>query len=182
MTEAEVVAALVAAYPREVECFTTQRLCVMAARIGSEALGYFGIGCRVVPVEMMVFNDLAAEAIVGRLPFSEWPEDAWSIGVTRDTPGPGYAGHLLIETEEGRILDLSARQFDRPGRMDVRGPRVWTSADLRTTIHPGELMAHEPGLTWLWTPFVDASYRRAPDWRRGSEIAGPVIRAMRACL
>lgn len=184
MSEEAVVRALARAYATDVEPrFVHTRLCVLAARIGAGVLDYFGVGNRVVPVEMMVFNDAAAEELKADRPIEEWPPEAWSIGITRDAPGPGYAGHLLIETEEGRLVDLSARQFDRRGLLDIDGPRVWESDEVVLTgLRPGERIAHEPNVTWLWTPFSDASYRRAPDWRSGAEDAGRIIRSLRPAL
>lgn len=88
--------------------------CIEAAKIGLAVLKELGVTARPLPCAYRIANPLAHEFISTRQPVSEWPDDAWAIGVDPDSnaPGPGWNGHVVV-LGDGFMLDLSAGQFHR---------------------------------------------------------------------
>lgn len=136
--------------------------CILATRLACKVLGRFGIPAWPVPTVTAYLNVLAEQCLRANMPVEAWPEGAWSIGVGEHATGPGYPGHLWMATANW-MLDLSARQFDRP----LKGLRA-----------PGSMMLPRPhpfrepvgaripgGVLVTLAPLHDFSYRSAPDWR-----------------
>lgn len=173
MTEEDVLNALIDAWQQEVAPIVRKDCCILAARCTSAVLDYFGIGNKVLACEAFVFNTLALDELErGNDDPKQWPEGAWSIGVGRHSPGKGYAGHVIVRTESGALVDLSAGQFYRRGRIDIDGPRVWVN-----TVQRDDITFVQDGSAVLsFRPSASSAYRNAPDWRRGREEAARIIR------
>lgn len=109
----------------------TSDCCINAARVGVEVLKRLGVPAKPVSVRIFLFNRFAWDLYRKGVPIGTWPEHAWSLGVGDrdgfDEPGR-WNGHLMVEGD-GFLLDLSARQFDRPGRIVVNEP--WVIPPLR---------------------------------------------------
>jgi len=103
--------------------------CINGTRVGIHVLRNVGVEAKPVAVEFAILNRFAAELYLGGVPVGDWPEHAYSIGARSDhEPAEGgWAGHLMIEGEDW-VMDLSARQFHRPGKIDCPGPIVLAGA------------------------------------------------------
>lgn len=136
--------------------------CILATRVTIAVLDAHGIKAWPVPTETDVFNQAAAQLVGARVPIDEWPEHAWSIHAGHGSPGTGYPGHLWAGTD-GLMIDLSARQFNRPGRLAFDGAMV-----LPLELHgPDPVMCEREDGTLLFVRRTgDRSYRRANDWTR----------------
>lgn len=163
------------------------RCCIAAACMGSEALRYFGVPAEPVAADVVLFNARGWDLQQAGIPTSEWPPEAWSLGVQHETnvaqgmPGPkGYPGHLVIIVHD-LLIDLSAAQFNRPAR-NLRCDRplildggTWDDAagamSFGATLPDGSKIAY-----WL-RPEI-RSWRASPDARRKS-LAGAMIRRIR---
>lgn len=99
--------------------------CINGSRVALGALDLLGIPARPASVTFAIFNQFAWDMYCRQIPVDKWPEHAHSIGVDkRDTHDPkpgGWYGHLIVEGD-GWLLDVSAAQFDRPGRIVSDGP------------------------------------------------------------
>jgi hypothetical protein len=174
VNEPEVFDALVAAWEREIAPHVRRDCCILAARATSLVLDYYGIPNKVVPCEVFIANDAAlTELDKGNADFTTWPEGAWSMGAGGLSPGEGYAGHVVVNAAQ-RVIDLSAGQFHRAGRINIDGPRVWNSGAMQGN----SLVILEHGVWMLFTPTRDRTYRNTPDWRRGRVAASRIIRTI----
>jgi hypothetical protein len=89
--------------------------CINGSRVTISALARLGVYARPLSVSFILFN--------AHVPPDVWQPPAHSLGVG---PGAvkgadGWDGHLVVEGE-GWTLDVSARQFHRPGRLISDGP------------------------------------------------------------
>ena len=158
--------------------------CLVASRIGLEALRYFEVGVAPLPTRALAVDRNWIEwQREGAEP--PMPAGSWSVGVGWETDAPGLSAHVVLELEDdGLLLDLDSAQLARPHRgilvprsvltplvVDGEG-RTWAAVDLE-----------EGGqLTYIPHPSPPA-FRSAPDWRRsGQRLAGRAIREMRALL
>jgi hypothetical protein len=101
--------------------------CINGTRIGIEALRHFGVEAEPLSVRFAVFNRKGWSAAQIGMPFEEWPQDAWSVGINEGsvTAGENWAGHLVIHVPEWCVVDLSAEQFARPAReLFIDGPLI----------------------------------------------------------
>lgn len=165
--------------------------CILAARVGHEALSYFRVAHDVRPVAVACFNaEAMIELAAGRDVAADWPPEAWSVSASSRSedrgPLPGWSGHLVL-TVGDFLVDLTAEQFDRPSKGIVTGGPVLAHRDEledTTMLGPEAVsIALTRGQYVAWGEPENLSYRRAPDWRRNyGRFAGPVIRAMRAEL
>ena len=101
--------------------------CINGTRVAVRTLERFGVRAHPVSVQFLLFNRFAWELYNAGVPVDDWPEHAWSLGVgpreeIRDEDH--FDGHLVCEGEDW-TLDISAGQFDRPGRIVVPGPKVF---------------------------------------------------------
>lgn len=171
--EQDIIDALVDGWITAVEPHTRVNACILAARVTSLVLDYYNITNRVIACETFVFNQAAIKQLELNTPTGEWPPEAWSIGVTSDSPGGEYGGHLIVKTDE-LLIDLSARQFHRPGRISINGPRVW---DEVFVTDDGRYMVNEDDVWVMYVPATHlAPYRNTPDWRNGKPVAARFIR------
>jgi hypothetical protein len=101
--------------------------CINATRTGIDALAAYGVKAKPVSVSMVIANQAASQLIEAGVPFTEWPEHAWSIGLGHDnatSPDAGWNGHLVIEVGNYYVIDLSGEALHRPGLIEIDGPIV----------------------------------------------------------
>lgn len=104
--------------------------CVNGTRVATRALPRLGVRARPVSVEFLLFNRFAWDLWHAGVGVDDWPAHAWSLGVGSSGPVSSdpkgedrWDGHLICEGA-GWTLDISARQFNRPGRIVVPEPLV----------------------------------------------------------
>lgn len=149
--------------------------CINASRTGIEVLRQLGVKAKPLSVSIVVFNDFAWRLFQADKPTCEWPPQAWSIGVsTGQDSRPGkWNGHLMIEGD-GWMLDLSARQFHRPGRITVTEP--WIIPPVEEERHTTYVDDHRQVLMIARTPRSNG-WRRAPGWiDRRPEVEQELLR------
>lgn len=106
--------------------------CVLSARVAHEVLRRHGISSRPLTVRWVLVNRAWAEQHEA-IAASGWDweayPDAWNVGVGAgdDDPGPrgkrqGWAGHLVVLTGSGWLIDPSVDQGSRPERHIVAEP------------------------------------------------------------
>lgn len=171
----DIIEALVHEWVQSVAPTVRVDCCILAARTTSLVLDYYGITNKVLACEVVVFNEAALEQMqAGNDNPEAWPLDAWSIGVGRHSPGNAYAGHLVVRVGDV-LVDLSAAQFHRPGRIDIDGPRVWPI----DTINEAGVYVVNDGTAWLGIkPGGVPPFRGTKDWRYGREVAAVIINAI----
>lgn len=140
--------------------------CITLTRIGIEVLQRFGVKARPLPCELFVANTLAMRLALEGVPASQWPEEAYSLGVAANADGrEGWNAHLAIEWQVGEqqgILDLDIARYSRPRYGIVVEPRP-------------VVPSHGTGGTWWragptawvrWTPARHLSgFKKTPAWR-----------------
>lgn len=99
--------------------------CINGTRVVCRAMEKLDVRARPVSVCFLLFNRFAWDLYQAGIEIDEWPDYAWSLGV-----GPGHAkgggkwdGHLCAEGN-GWTLDISAAQFNRPGKIISTKPRI----------------------------------------------------------
>jgi len=99
--------------------------CINGTRVVVRALEKLGVTARPVSVHLLLFNRFAWDLFREGVGVEDWPDQAWSLGVGPDIAKGGgrWNGHLMAEGR-GWTLDISAGQFNRPGRIICPGPRV----------------------------------------------------------
>ena len=144
--------------------------CVNGTRVAIEVLHRFGVEARPLSVAFILFNRFAWELYNEGVPADEWPEHAWSLGVgpegmtvSIDDQGEDrWNGHLVAEGDNW-TLDISAGQFDRPGRIVCRGPRVMPALPAKGWVEMidnfGQILAIR-----RWPE--NNAWRHAPGWKR----------------
>jgi hypothetical protein len=182
MDERAVVEAMARAWrewQREPEFPFKHNHCINGARIVIEALRQFDIAAWPVSVQFILFNRPAWDLWAEGIPFPAWPEHAWSLGV-----GPGgkkeggdWDGHLVVCTE-GFTIDISAAQFNRPGRITVDGPKLLPPLEddwMQLSDDHDQILVIKP-----WPE--NNGWRIASGWKRlqGEEVREIVARTRRA--
>jgi hypothetical protein len=153
--------------------------CILATRLGVEALRYKGIRARAVPVRLNVFNKQAAELLQANVPNEQWTAEsgAWVVSIGHGAVnGDGWNGHLVIIAQERYLVDLTAAQVQRLHR-GIEAEAFWHEA---RDLAQGEPIAlgTEDGSLWLYEPDPEnRSYLQAPAWAgyRVSVRSGKVI-------
>jgi hypothetical protein len=176
-----VLDALADAWSSEIRPIVRINSCILAARAGTAALHYFDVDAVEVAGDMVVFNELAHDLFCQDVPLREWPAEAWSVGTCEGSPGDGYAGHLIIQTD-GHLLDLTAYQSHRPHKALLVPDSVIIAVDTVLEVPPWRAWRTESVATFMFRATGDRSYRSAPDWRKGRSQAGLLIRRMRELL
>lgn len=95
--------------------------CIESTRLLVEACKILEIPARAQAVDVRVFN-LEAWTLHGMgVPIEQWPHTAHSVGTGAGRqPVTGWDAHLVaVVREEGqrRLVDASASQFERPGKI-----------------------------------------------------------------
>lgn len=156
--------------------------CILGARVAVEVGRYFGVPITERSTDTLVANALAWKLIGEAVPVEEWPDEAWTIGVNHESPGNGYPGHVIAESEHF-VIDLSAAQFART-KKGIKGeallaPKLdgfdWSASLVISSADDGTVIVYKP--------MTDTTYKTAPDWRNrlnwGTE-ASALIRLMKA--
>ncbi|KQP62920.1 hypothetical protein [Nocardioides sp. Leaf285] len=172
--------------------FEETNTCVATTAIGVRVLEHYGITARPTSVWVSAINGKGFRLREQGVHPSQWPDDAWSIGVrpgmratdvSLDARTGGWDGHLVLILRRpggGRtLIDLTADQFDRPQRdlhvhgpvfMDIPRESAWTPRDPMSAItHRGASpeqsgsASANPTIVEYWpTPPADPETRR---WR-----------------
>lgn len=106
--------------------------CIETARALQETLTRIGIPARLLPVDIIANNPAAYRLKQQHVPISEWPRDAWSVGIVDNKAAPriqrkgGWDGHMLVRVAKEWLCDPNAGQFYRQGLIHM--PPGWTVA------------------------------------------------------
>lgn len=157
--------------------------CIASTRILTSVLDYFGYPSEPLPCRAVVWTSLGFEQAEANVPFEQWPEGAWSVGVsgTGKTTGKRWDGHLVAMVADRWLIDPSADQFTRPQRGMNVGLVVVDAAEWgdRSRLHcwrrPDGLVV---GYSLMPNP---GGWRDSPDWRQGRyrDVVGTVIRRLK---
>lgn len=151
-----------AAWEREASFPYDEDCCINATRVATRVLDSVGVRARPLSVWVLLLNQFALELAEADVAVSDWPNHAWSVGVQPGLAPPGqWNGHLIAEGD-GWALDLSARQFHRPGKLIVDKP--WVLPAIPTE---GRGMFRDPHAQTLYVVRNPANnrWRTAPGWR-----------------
>lgn len=152
--------------------------CILGTRVLIDVLAYFGVEGSALPVRVLVLNQAGAEQMEKGIPISEWPDEAWSVGVDdRNPDNPTveearakwrFPAHLVVQAN-GYLLDPTADQMDRP----QRGLRVLGSvaAQLPDDFFDGGYVGlHDPNtgtrMFYSPSPLRPHTWKSAPDWTK----------------
>jgi len=150
--------------------------CIESTRLGLLVFERLGIPARPQPVRVAVMNRLSWNLMNANVPFKQWPDEAYNLGVgfrQGDVPPDGWNGHLVaIVREPGQprhLIDISADQFDRPGRLNVPGPVGMTITKLWTPNDPAYRLLQDGDTILDYRPFapgdpVGQEYLSTPAW------------------
>lgn len=151
--------------------------CINGTRVVCRAMEKLGVRAQPVSVQFALFNRFAWALFSEGVPVSEWPDHAWSLGV-----GPGHVkgtdrwdGHLVAEGTSW-TLDISAAQFNRPGRITVSGPRIMPKLP---PVGRGLVLDDEYGQRLIISRWpANRTWRTSGGWMRlhGTEVAELVAR------
>lgn len=142
----------------------SHRCCILAARVSTNVLGRLDVDARAVAFDWALFNEPARQLAAAGVPFDQWPEFAWSVYAGQEAPGNGYPGHVVTVTDDA-LVDLSAAQFHRPGRIELDGPLIIANPDRLPWPQRGEHIEWRMGnLTVMARATGDKGFRVAPDW------------------
>jgi hypothetical protein len=95
--------------------------CINGTKVVVETFHHYGVEAEATQVDVSVFNRTGWECYQRDISLETWPKHAWSVGVyegqgTHVPTGPNrWNGHLVALTGED-VVDISARQFQRPDR------------------------------------------------------------------
>lgn len=152
--------------------------CIETTRLGLLVLEHYGIPARPQPVRVAVVNRQAYGLMEKRIPAVEWPDSAYSLAVgyrQGDDDPLNWNGHLVAVAREPdqprRVLDMSADQFDRPGRLSVPGPVSMSVTGLWTPADPLTRILQDGDTIIQYRPFAPSdpignAYKVAPAWTR----------------
>lgn len=195
--ETNILAALETEWRKQVQPNVRVNSCILASRLTSEVLSYFGIYHEVFSTYAMAVNDLMYRHMEENLKPFQWHPEAWSVGVGFENAvatqvdrrtEPGYEGHVCVATAD-HFIDLSALQFDRPKHgIESGGTLVVPNNTIEV-----QAVGSESGGKWAHVDLVkgrllfrvknDTSFKNSVDWRTNyREAAGPVIRAIKKTL
>jgi hypothetical protein len=138
--------------------------CVLACKVLLRTFNEHDIPVTVHPTQVIVTNAASRQLIADRIPFDKWPPHAWSIGSDR-TPKPGqYPGHLILTTAT-HLIDPSAGQFNRPGKLHVPNVIVTDLGGFHTEGNTGATGPDGTTVEWFKDPTLGLQHRNSPNWR-----------------
>lgn len=155
--------------------------CIESTRLGLLVFERLGIPARPQPVRVAVMNKASWQLMNEGVPIELWPESAHNLGVgflSQDDNPDGWNGHLVaIVREPGKprhLIDISADQFDRPGRLNVPGPVGMTINHLWTPTDPVYRVLQDNDTILDYRPFapgdpIGNAYKDAPAWNNDPE-------------
>ena len=167
--------------------------CILAANFAHSILSRLDIRHEVLPVGTTVFNRRGWELF--GVPSHKLPDEAWQVHCSSASPGPGFGGHIIIQTENF-FFDPTALQFSRPHHEILLGETLIVPLDKRTFIergsvpHPIHVLYRTNGFwtfpigSGLYSYFLEkwnTIYRKSPDWRVPPQALGipSIIEEMR---
>lgn len=175
----------------------TVNTCVLSTRIGIGVLGRFGVTSRPMPVYVSVHNIAAWHLTKDKVPISQWPPHAHSVGIHETSNvigGGGWNGHLVLILRQDPaggaprlLIDLTADQFDRPIRnllvggpifMDIAANAAWTPEDPLFTVtgaskgDPEAVLSYRPMRPG--TPAA-SEWKHANDWIQKQEQVAEAV-------
>ncbi len=146
--------------------------CILAGRLGVEALRAQGIRARPLPVSLQVCNQPMVDMLDRVGGFSKVTQadvdqaneqGAWMIalGVEPGNAG-GWDGHLVLIVDERYMLDLTAGQVARLHK-GIQAKPFWIPA--RDLVRKGGSAWRAPdGCVWVYEATDDKSYLTKPAW------------------
>lgn len=152
--------------------------CIETTRLAILVLDRLGLPARAQSVRAAILNVQARDLIERGVPMAQWPPSAWSLACGYDTnpnEGDDWSGHLVaVVREPGKprvIMDASADQFDRPGKLNVPGPVLTTVTGLWTPRDPMARVLADQTTVISYEPFAPSDpqgqdYLRARAWTR----------------
>lgn len=154
--------------------------CINGTRVVCRAMEKLGVRAQPVSVQFFLFNRFAWALSSEGVPIAEWPDHAWSLGVGegRTKGTSGWDGHLVAEGANW-TLDISAAQFNRPGKIIVPGPRILPKLP---PVGRELLLVDEYGQRLVMSRWpANRTWRTAGGWMRlhGTEVAELVERTTR---
>ena len=158
--------------------------CILAANFAHLILSRLDIRHEVLPVGTTVFNRRGWELF--GVPSHKLPDEAWQVHCSSASPGPGFGGHIIIQTENF-FFDPTALQFSRPQHEILLGETLIVPLEKRTFIergsvpHPIHVLYRTNGFwtfpigSGLYSYFLEkwnTIYRKSPDWRVPPQALG----------
>ncbi len=139
--------------------------CINGARCAISVLGKLGVKARPVSVGLAFFNRFAWDLFSAGIPVPEWPKHAWSIGINSndDDANGRWGGHLMVEGD-GFTIDVSCRQFDRPGLLVV--DEGWLFPPIPPIPQVAELTDELGQRLMVWRTPENSGWRHATGWKR----------------
>lgn len=161
--------------------------CIETTRLSLMVFEHFGIKARAQSVKVAIMNREAWEHIERQGDPKVFPPRAHALSVGHSggvEPG-GWNGHLvtMIQEQPRRMVDISADQFNRPGKVLVPGPMMMTIDSSTWTPQDSTFMTAEGGATVLdYRPFAPGDargneYKNSPAWSENSETFAEIARA-----
>lgn len=155
--------------------------CLAAAAMTRDVYAHLGFpGVRVLGVRAAVFNDAGWNQWLKNTPPSDWPDEAWSVGVrgTGRVSEGSWDGHAVayvparVGGGEAWLIDLSAPQMSRASR-GINVPPLALRVD--GSFYDGD--------TWSWRlPGAMLTMSAAPVLTKAAHAqiaaAGPVIKSL----
>jgi hypothetical protein len=149
--------------------------CVEVSRLGLEVLQRVGVNAKPLPCELMIANLSGTQHIIRNVPVSQWPDDAWSLGVlARDNPlGSPWNAHLVIEWT-GRsgvtgLLDLDLGRHSRPDYGICLRPTSYAWPDGNTESMWG-MLGDDSFVRWTAARHL-TNFKRVEAWRQRPDPA-----------
>lgn len=172
----EIVDAWAAVADEEVKAGLAVNHCILGTRTLMEVCHALAVVAYPVPVEVVAMNRPGAIQVALGVPYQSgrWPPEAWSVGATTRSTGPGYPGHLVLVAElAGRrwLVDSSSGQFRRE-QHGIKPPQA-LCVELVDTEWPADpevswrIDRGDWVMSWKPAPQLGNRHRAATDWRRG---------------
>ena len=173
MTELELAKELARAWT-PIAPASLQGACIESTKYGIEVLRRVGVKAKPLPCALAAFNQAGWRAFQAHLPFRDWPEEAWSIGVDPDrrTPDPepgrrGWDGHLIIEGDTF-LADLALGDLARPHRQLYLEPLAVAKGGEAAHLEGGWAAVSDQGTVVVWQ-----ERRELRRWKQGSAWRRP---------
>lgn len=169
--EEAVMDAMTAESGRVIPLYFKPDCCIGSTRAGIMALKDFGIQARALPCDAVVLNPAYRERVESGRPAASveemraWDDGSWTVGIGFGSGEPGkWAGHLVILTESGNVVDLSITQANRPAHGIDLEP-LWFPAEPELLTGTGRQFVGCGGSAVGYQAKPDApDWRKSPDW------------------
>lgn len=151
--------------------------CILGCNFAHQMLIRLDVDHEVLPVGTTVFNRRGWELF--GIPANRLPDDAWQVNCSSHSLGPGFSGHVIIQTKN-YFFDPTAVQFSRP-QHDILIEETLIVPLSEMEVHQRGSAPHAIHLLYrtdefrtfpigsgLYSYFLEkwnTVYRRAPDWK-----------------